>query len=192
MPVLVIEAAEDALPLADALASGGINVLEITLRTAASLDAIEAIRAARPQIVVGAGTVLSPTQCQAAFDAGAQFAVSPGFSARTVALARELGLPFLPGAITPTEVQQCMEAGLDTLKFFPAEVSGGIAMLKSLGSVYPEVQFCPTGGISAGNLQSYLALANVSCVGGSWLAPRQLISGGRWDDITNLAMAATE
>lgn len=192
MPVVVIDEARHALPLADALAAGGMRVIEITLRTTAALDAIEAIRSGRPDMLVGAGTVLSPLQLQAVAEAGAQFAVSPGLTPTLLAAARQPSFPFLPGAITPAEVQLGLEAGYNALKFFPAEAAGGTRMLASFASVYPELAFCPTGGINADNVGDYLSLPNVSCVGGSWVAPRKLVIDQDWNEITRLARAALE
>ncbi len=184
MPVLTIRDASTALALADALAEGGLRVLEITLRSAEAVDAIEAVRSSRPELIVGAGTVLSPTQMQAVADAGAQFAVSPGLTHTLAQAATRSALPYLPGVVTAGEIQFAMEHGLDALKFFPATPAGGPKLLSSYASVFPEVRFCPTGGIGPDNMADYLGLPNVACIGGSWLAPSRLIEQGDWAAIT--------
>lgn len=190
MPVVVVEDAEQAVPLARALVEGGLPGIEITLRTPAALDAIERVAQEVPEAVVGAGTVVNGEQARAAAQAGARFLVSPGC---TPTLAREMadtGLPALPGVATVSEAMALLELGLTELKFFPAEASGGAAFLKSLIGPLPQVRFCPTGGITARSAQSYLALANVGCVGGSWLTPAALVREGRWDEVTRLAREA--
>ncbi len=191
MPVLTIQRVEDAVPLADALAAGGLRVLEITLRTDAAIDAISAIRETRPTLVVGAGTVLTPKQMGAVSTAGGQFAVSPGLTATLVEAAEECEMPYLPGVVTAGEIQHAMEAGLDALKFFPAAAAGGPGLLKNYASVFPQAIFCPTGGIRLDNMRDYLGLKNVGCVGGSWIAPRQLVDDGDWAAIERLARQAT-
>jgi 2-dehydro-3-deoxyphosphogluconate aldolase/(4S)-4-hydroxy-2-oxoglutarate aldolase len=188
--VATLERAEDARPLAAALAAGGVRVLEVTLRTRAALAAIEAIALQCPEVVVGAGTVLAPGDFAAAADAGARFAVSPGFTARLAAAAHDSPLPWLPGVATASEVMAALDAGLERLKFFPAEAAGGPAALRALGAVFPNARFCPTGGIDAGNAARYLALANVDCVAGSWLAPMQALAGRDWRAVEALASAA--
>jgi 2-dehydro-3-deoxyphosphogluconate aldolase/(4S)-4-hydroxy-2-oxoglutarate aldolase len=190
IPVIVIERASDAVPMAKALLEGGMRVLEVTLRSAAALPAIEAMARALPDAIVGAGTVLNRDDASRARAAGAAFAVSPGYTRELGAACAELGLPLLPGAATATEVMTALDGGYDFLKFFPAEASGGIAMLKSLGGPFPGVAFCPTGGVSSGNLENYLALANVTCVGGSWLTPPDLVRRGDWAAVTALCRSA--
>lgn len=186
VPVLTIEDAAQAVPLARALLEGGIGVVEVTLRTAAALDAIAAM-AGVPGMVVGAGTVLTPSQYEAVATAGARFVVSPGSSEAVLDAAARSGVPFLPGAATPSEVLALLEQGYRLQKFFPAEPAGGIPMLKALAAPIPDVRFCPTGGIGIGNARDYLALPNVVCVGGSWLTPAPALAAGDWRSITALA-----
>ncbi|MEV6442363.1 bifunctional 4-hydroxy-2-oxoglutarate aldolase/2-dehydro-3-deoxy-phosphogluconate aldolase [Amycolatopsis sp. NPDC051716] len=169
MPVVVIDDADDAVPTARALLAGGIGVIELTLRTPAALSAIERVAAEVPDIVIGAGTVVSPDQAKQAADAGAQFLVTPGCTDAVVDACFESGLPFLPGASTVSEAMRLAERGLSALKFFPAEASGGVAYLKSIAGPLPSLKFCPTGGITVASAPSYLALPNVGCIGGSWL-----------------------
>jgi 2-dehydro-3-deoxyphosphogluconate aldolase/(4S)-4-hydroxy-2-oxoglutarate aldolase len=192
IPVIVINDAAQAVPLAKALMGGGIRVLEVTLRTRAALDAVRAIRANVPDAIVGTGTVLSHEDVQASVAAGARFGVSPGSSPKLLAAVRDAGLPFLPGAMTPSEVLAAREAGFRALKLFPATQAGGVGMLKALGSVFPDVKFCPTGGIDANNAAEYLALPNVACVGGSWLVPADLMKAGDWNAIKGLAQTASQ
>lgn len=190
MPVLVIERADDAVPLARALAQGGLRVLEVTLRTPAALSAIAHIARALPGVNVGAGTVLNRADLHAAMDAGARFAVSPGYTAELARAVQEAGVPWLPGAMTASEVMQALQAGYDRLKFFPAREAGGPAMLRALAGPFPEVKFCPTGGITAESASEYFALDNVVCVGGSWVAPKAAIDTRDWATITRLAQQA--
>ncbi len=190
MPVIVLEELAHAVPLARALVAGGLPVLEVTLRTPVALDGLRAIRREVPGAVVGAGTITSPADLDAAMDAGASFGVSPGATPALLAHARTRGLPFLPGVMTPSEVVQALAHGFSALKFFPAEAAGGIRMLKSLAGPFPAVRFCPTGGIDAANAAAYLALPNVACVGGSWVAPAALVRAGDWAGITALARGA--
>ncbi|HWY72106.1 MAG TPA: bifunctional 4-hydroxy-2-oxoglutarate aldolase/2-dehydro-3-deoxy-phosphogluconate aldolase [Burkholderiaceae bacterium] len=190
IPVIVLERAADAVPLARALLSGGLPVIEVTLRTDAALEAIRAIAREVPQAIVGAGTVRGRADLDAARDAGARFAVSPGATAELLAAGRESGLPLLPGAMTPSEVIAAVAAGYDTLKFFPAVQAGGVEMLKALAGPFPHVKFCPTGGISLASAPDYLALPNVCCVGGSWIAPPASIHAADWASITRLALQA--
>ena len=189
IPVLVLDDVACAPALAKALVAGGLPALEVTLRTAAALDAIRAMADVEGGIV-GAGTLLTPADIRAAKDAGATFGVSPGATPRLVAAAAEIGLPLLPGAATASEVMTLWEQGYDMLKFFPAEAAGGVAALKSIGAPIPQVGFCPTGGITTENAASYLALPNVICAGGSWVAPKAKIAAGDWAGITALARAA--
>ena len=189
VPVVVLDDAADAAALAGALVSGGLPVAEVTFRTAAAPDAIRAM-AARGDILVGAGTVLTPAQVDEAVAAGAQYVVSPGLSRAVVERCREHGVQPLPGAVTATEVQAALELGLDTVKFFPAGTSGGAAAIKGLSAPFGGVRFVPTGGIGPANLSDYLSIAAVAAVGGSWMAPRDLVAAGRFDEIARLAAAA--
>lgn len=190
MPVIVIDDATHALPMAEALREGGVTVLEITLRTDAALTAISQISKALPDVVVGAGTVLSAAQLQRVADAGARFAVSPGLTDSLLTAAKSSRIPLLPGAVTASEIQLAMEHGLDTLKFFPAETAGGVPMLKAFNGPFNQLRFCPTGGISVSNAGQYLALPNVACVGGSWLTPAAEMKAGNWRALTELARAS--
>lgn len=191
IPVIVIEDAVHAVPLARALVAGGVRVLEVTLRTTAALAAIEAIAREVPGAIVGAGTVCSAADAQAALDAGAVFAVSPGYTSALGEACRTIGLPLLPGAATASEVMAAMADGLEFLKFFPAEAAGGVAMLKSLAGPFPSMRFCPTGGLTPANAPSYLALSNVVVCGGSWLTPADALRQGDWSRITQLARATS-
>jgi len=191
IPVIVLEDAASAVPLARALAAGGVRVLEITLRTAAAPEAIRAIRAEVEDVVLGAGTILSPVDLERTLALGVDFGVSPGTTPSLLAEVRRCGLPFLPGVASASEVMGAMESGFDRLKFFPAEQAGGIAMLRALSGPFPGAAFCPTGGIGPGNVEQYLAQPNVRCVGGSWLAPAAAIREREWSRITDLARAAS-
>ncbi len=190
IPVLVIDDPETAVPLCQALVEGGLKALEITLRTDAAMESIRLIKTALPDAIVGVGTVNSIQQLEDCAEAKVDFMVSPGFHQPLLDAAREADIPYLPAAATAGEVLRALNAGLDSLKFFPAAAAGGITMLKALAGPYAEVQFCPTGGINEGNFRDYLALPNVTCVGGSWVAPGKLISAGNWDEIRQLAVAA--
>ena len=189
IPVLVLDDAASAAALAHALVAGGLPALEVTLRTPAALDAIRAMADVAGGIV-GAGTLLNPDDIRAAKDAGARFGVSPGATPRLIAASIEIGLPLLPGAATASEVMALWEQGYDMMKFFPAETAGGAPALKAIGAPIPHVSFCPTGGITPANAPSYLALPNVICAGGSWVAPKNMIASGDWAGITALAAAA--
>lgn len=189
--VLTIEQASDAVPLAQALVAGGVTVLEVTLRTADAWAAIAAIADAVPEAVVGAGTVLSPHDLDSAQRAGARFAVSPGLTEPLIAAAAMSALPFLPGVATASELMRGLDAGLDHFKFFPAEAAGGPAVLKALNAPFAQCRFCPTGGVTSQNAPGYLALPNVLCVGGGWIAPAEAIDAKAWDRITDLARAAS-
>lgn len=189
IPVIVIDDADDAEPLAQALVRGGLPVLEVTLRTPAALAAMRAMVQV-PGAIVGAGTVLDAGQLQAAVQAGAQFLVSPGYSDGVRVAAQAAGVPWLPGTATAGEVMRAREAGCTRLKFFPAEQAGGVEMLKALGSVFRDVRFCPTGGITLAKAQQYLALPNVACVGGSWVLPKALVAQRDWAAIERLAAEA--
>ncbi|WP_275291454.1 bifunctional 4-hydroxy-2-oxoglutarate aldolase/2-dehydro-3-deoxy-phosphogluconate aldolase [Amycolatopsis sp. La24] len=190
MPVVVIDDVDDAVPTARALLAGGIGVIELTLRTPVALTAIERVAAEVPDIVVGAGTVTSPEQAKQAADAGAKFLVTPGCTDSVLDAAFATGLPFLPGAATVSEAMRLAERGLSALKFFPAEASGGAALLKSIAGPLPELQFCPTGGISVSSAPSYLALPNVGCIGGSWLTPAKLLAAKDFAAVEKLAAEA--
>jgi 2-dehydro-3-deoxyphosphogluconate aldolase/(4S)-4-hydroxy-2-oxoglutarate aldolase len=190
IPVIVLEDAADAVPLARALLAGGLPVLEVTLRTEAALAGIRAIAREVPQAIVGAGTVLGSDDLAAAREAGAHFAVSPGATAALFEAGRSGGLPLLPGVMTPSEVAAALAAGYDTLKFFPAAQAGGVEMLKALAGPFPRVKFCPTGGITLASALDFLALPNVCCVGGSWITPAASIRASDWTSITRLARQA--
>lgn len=189
VPVLVIDDLASAADLARALVAGGLPALEVTLRTPQALEAIRAM-AAVPGGMVGAGTLLTPEDVRAAKAAGARFGVSPGATDRLLAACEAEGLPLLPGAATATEVMALLEKGYTVQKFFPAEAAGGAPALKAIGAPIPQVRFCPTGGIGPANARDYLALANVICVGGSWVAPKDLVARGDWPGIEALARAA--
>lgn len=190
IPVLKIERAEIAVPLARALARGGLPAVEITLRTAEAIEAIRRVAAEVPEAVVGAGTILSPRQFDEAAAAGARFIVSPGGTKALFEAARDSEVPLLPGAVTSSEIMAARDEGYSLLKFFPAEQAGGAALLKALASPLAGIRFCPTGGIGAKNAREYLSLSNVICVGGSWVAPDNLVSAAKWDAIEDLAREA--
>lgn len=190
IPVLVIEDAAHAVPLARALTAGGLPVLEITLRTDAAMDSIRRIAAEVPEAVVGAGTVLSARDLAAARAAGARFAISPGATEALLAATRDDGLPFLPGVATASEVMRGLEAGLTHFKAFPAATIGGPAAVAAFGGPFPQARFCPTGGVKPDNAGDYLRLPNVLCVGGTWLAPRDAVAAGDWGRIEDLARTA--
>lgn len=190
IPVLQIANLADAVPLARALASGGLPAIEITLRTPDALDAIRLVVDEVEEAIVGAGTILSPRQYDKATGAGAKFIVSPGTTIELLEAARSNEVPFLPGASTPSEVMSMREEGYSVLKFFPAEQSGGVPFLKALASPLSAARFCPTGGISPKNARDYLNLPNVICVGGSWVAPEKLVAAGDWAGIEELARQA--
>ena len=180
---------DDVLPLADALADGGLGVIEVTLRTAAGLSAIAELRQKRPNLIVGAGTVWNPSDYVLASEHGAQFVVSPGTTDELFAHAANASVPWLPGGQTVTELARIQQAGYGWAKFFPADASGGVAAVVAIGDVLPALKLCATGGIHAGNAQDYLALPNVACVAGSWVAPARLIAARDWPAITTLARA---
>ncbi len=190
IPVIVLQRVQDAVPLAEALLAGGVKVLEVTLRTPVALQCIEAIARALPEALVGAGTIRNAADAQAAVDAGSRFAVSPGYTAEVGAACRSLGLPLLPGVATASEVMAASADGLSFLKFFPAMQAGGIPMLKALGGPFPDIVFCPTGGISLETAPQFLALPNVKVCGGSWLTPADAVAAGDWARITRLAREA--
>lgn len=190
VPVMVIENLEDAVPLAKALVEGGLKVLEITLRTAPALEAIAAIKESVPDAIVGAGTIINTETLQASLDAGAEFIVTPGSTPAIIDAAQASGVPILPGVNTPSEAMVLLEKGIAAMKFFPAEAAGGIPMLKSIAGPLPQITFCPTGGVNPKNAQEYLALPNVACVGGSWMAPTDMVKAKKWEEIKQLAAEA--
>jgi 2-dehydro-3-deoxyphosphogluconate aldolase/(4S)-4-hydroxy-2-oxoglutarate aldolase len=192
--VAVIDNAEDAVPLAEALLAGGLNVIEVTFRTASAAKSVAAIRQALPAAHVGAGTLLSSDQVKQAIDAGAQFGVSPGLSESVLQTAHTHNFPFFPGVITPTEVTRALELGWKQLKFFPAEAAGGVNMLKALAGPFGHtgVKFIPTGGITAASLPDYLAVPQVAAIGGSWMADRKLVAKKDWARITSLTAEAIQ
>ncbi len=185
VPVVAVESVESAIPFADALIAGGLPIAEITFRTAAAAEVIKVLSAERPELLIGAGTVTTPEQARAAQECGATFAVAPGFNPRVVRTALEIGLPFSPGVMTPSDIEGAVEAGVTTLKFFPAGAAGGIPMLRSLAAPYSHlgVRFIPTGGVSLDNLADYLGESSVMAAGGTWLARKEAISAGNWDEI---------
>jgi 2-dehydro-3-deoxyphosphogluconate aldolase/(4S)-4-hydroxy-2-oxoglutarate aldolase len=187
IPVIVLQRLEDAVPLAEALLAGGVKVLEVTLRTPVALRCIEAIARAVPDAIVGAGTLRNVADAESALDAGARFGVSPGFTSQLGHACRNLGLPLLPGVASASEVMAANADGYDFLKFFPASAIGGVPLLKALAGPFPDVAFCPTGGIGPDNAAQYLALPNVKVCGGSWLTPADAVSSGDWARITRLA-----
>ena len=190
VPVIIIEDAKLAVPLARALVKGGLKAIEITMRTPAALDAIKAVAEEVEGAVAGAGTILNAAQFEAAVEAGSQFIVSPGTTQELIDAAADSDIPLLPGAATASEVMGLREEGYQVLKFFPAEQAGGAAYLKSLSSPLAGTLFCPTGGISLSNARDYLSLPNVVCVGGSWVAPKELVAKGDWAGIEKLAAEA--
>ncbi len=192
VPVAVVDAVEDAVTLARTLAGAGLPVLEITLRTAVALSAIQAIRRECPEVLVGAGTVLEPAQVRAAIEAGARFGVSPGVNDQVIEAARGAGWTFVPGVMTPSEIERALGHGCRLQKFFPAEPAGGVKLLKALAGPYAHtgVRFVPLGGVQAENMAAYLALPMVAAVGGSWLCERGAIQGRRWEEIATVTRAA--
>ena len=192
VPVVVLDRAESAEPLAEALLAGGLDIMEITFRTAAAEESIRRIAARFPEILLGAGTLLDDDQVSRAKDAGAVFRLAPGLNRRTVAKAAEVGLRFSPGVMTPGEVEEALSLGCKLLKFFPAEAAGGTAMLKSLAGPYGHtgVKFIPTGGVTSGNLADYLKVPVVAAIGGSWMVDKQLVNEGKWEEITRLTREA--
>jgi 2-dehydro-3-deoxyphosphogluconate aldolase/(4S)-4-hydroxy-2-oxoglutarate aldolase len=190
MPVVTIETADQAVPLAHALLEGGLAAIEITLRTPAGLPGIETIARHVPQMAVGAGTVLSPADLHAVAGAGASFALSPGSTPDLLAAAKTSPIPLVPGVATASEVMAVLAAGMTTMKLFPASMVGGVPMLRALAGPLSEAMFCPTGGVSLDNAAAYLAEPNVLCVGGTWIAPLDLIRAGNWAEITARAAAA--
>ncbi|GGD64191.1 bifunctional 4-hydroxy-2-oxoglutarate aldolase/2-dehydro-3-deoxy-phosphogluconate aldolase [Lacimicrobium alkaliphilum] len=192
VPVLVIKEVAHAVPLAKALIEGGIRVLEVTLRTPAALDVIREIADKVPEAMIGAGTVTNAAQLKEVAEAGAKFAISPGLTTELLEAGNEANIALIPGVSSISELMKGRDLGYTHFKFFPAEASGGIKALKSIGGPFPDVVFCPTGGISANNYLDYLALPNVRCVGGSWLAPDDVVEAGNWSRITELATQAVK
>jgi len=192
VPVLVIKKLEHAVPLAKALIAGGINILEVTLRTPVALEAIELIAKELPDAMIGAGTVTNAEQLQQVTDVGAKFAISPGMTAELLAAGQAGSIALIPGISSTSDLMRARDAGYTHLKFFPAEAVGGVKAIKSIAGPFPDMVFCPTGGISLSNYHDYLALPNIHCVGGSWLAPDALMDAGDWDAITQLAKEAVE
>jgi len=190
VPVIVIHDLAHAVPLADALVAGGLPVLEVTLRTPVGLAAVEAMRRAVPEAIVGVGTISTPEQFAQSVRAGAQFGVSPGLTPALIETSRKIDLPFLPGVMTASELMRARDAGFRHCKLFPAQQAGGTGMLRALHAVFPDVGFCPTGGVSLDNAVEYLSLPNVLCVGGSWVAPSALMQAGDWLAIRKLAQQA--
>jgi len=191
IPVLKVRNVADAVPLARALAKGGLRMIEITLRTKDALEAIRRVAGEVEDAAVGAGTILNPKQFDEAAAAGSKFIVSPGLTTSLISASANSPVPLLPGTITPGEIMTALEAGIDFLKFFPAEQAGGTTFLRNLHSPFAAARFCPTGGISALNAEEYLAVPNVVCVGGSWVAPEDMIRDGRWEVIESLAREAS-
>ena len=191
VPVVVLNDADDALPLADALIKGGLPCAEVTFRTDAAEESIRRICESFPDMLVGAGTVLTTEQVERAHKAGAKFIVSPGFDPEIIDCCISIGLPVLPGCITPSEIAQAVKRGLKVVKFFPAEQSGGVAMIKAMAAPYSMVKFMPTGGISTKNLADYLSCDKILCCGGSWMVKEDLIRSGSFDKITDMTREAT-
>ncbi|VVE86088.1 bifunctional 4-hydroxy-2-oxoglutarate aldolase/2-dehydro-3-deoxy-phosphogluconate aldolase [Pandoraea bronchicola] len=191
VPVLQFDSVEQGEQVSRALLAGGVRVLEITLRTPAAMDVIRHVAGLSDELIVGVGTLTRPEEMAQAVAAGARFGVSPGYTPALGAAAKAAGLPLLPGVVTPSDILAALADGYETVKFFPAEPSGGVPMLKALYGPFRQVRFCPTGGISAESAPSYLAQPNVVCVGGSWLTPKALVDAKDWDSITRLARAAT-
>ncbi len=186
IPVVVIEDIKDAVPLAQSLVEGGIQIIEVTLRSSCALEAIELIAKNVPKMRVGAGTILNPTQLEQAQNRGAEFLISPGLTIKLLEHAKKKDMPLIPGVSSSSEVMQALELGYNALKFFPAEYCGGVKLLNAFNGPFKGVKFCPTGGISIDNMHSYLNLENVLCVGGSWLTPKNLIQNKEWDKITEI------
>lgn len=192
IPVLTVTRLAQAVPLAEALVAGGLTVLEVTLRSPIALEVISAMRRAVPDAIVGVGTLVRPEQFAQAADAGAQFGVSPGLTAALAAASASVDYPLLPGVMTPSELLAARALGFSTCKLFPAQQAGGIGMLKALHAVFPDVAFCPTGGVSRQNAAEFLAQPNVLCVGGSWVAPRDALEAGDWQQVRDLAADAAK
>ncbi len=194
VPVVVLDCANDAEPLAEALLAGGLDIMEITFRTDAAEESIRRIAKSFPEVLLGAGTLLDADQVKRAKDAGAVFGLAPGLNPATIATAKEVDLQFSPGVMTPSEIEQALSLDCKLLKFFPAEAAGGVKMLKSLAGPYAHtgVKFTPTGGITSDNLQDYLKLPVVAAIGGSWMVDKKLVIGGKWKEITEITKHALE
>lgn len=192
IPVIALDNAEDIIPLGKTLAENGLPAAEITFRSDAAVEAIRLLRQAQPDMLIGAGTVLNREQAIVAKEAGATFVVSPGFNINTVKACQEIGIEIIPGVNNPSTVEAALEAGLTTLKFFPAEASGGINMLKSLLGPYGQIQLMPTGGINVNNVKDYLAIDGVYACGGTWMVDKKMINEGRWEEIGRLAREAAD
>ena len=192
VPVVVLEKAEDAVPTARAMAAGGVDTMEITFRTACAPEAIKAVAENCPEVLVGAGTVLNLEQAKLAVEMGAKFIVSPGFSEEVVAWCVENGIPVTPGCVTPTEIMAALKHGLKVIKFFPANVYGGLNAMKNLAAPFVGIKFLPTGGVNASNIREYIGAPFIHAVGGSWVCPKADISAGNWDKITTLCREARQ
>lgn len=192
IPVIAIDNAADAVPLAKALSAGGLSAAEVTFRTEAAADAIAAIAEACPDVLLGAGTVLNVDQCKRALAAGAKFIVSPGYNPELVDYCLSVNVPVLPGCVNASDMTRAVNAGLSIVKFFPAEASGGIAFLKSLAPVFPKLSFLPTGGVNTGNLSDYMNFNRIIACGGTWMVKKDLIAGHQWDTITKICREAVD
>ena len=192
IPVIIVDELAQAVPLAEALVAGGVRVLEVTLRTPVALEAIRAMAKSVKDAIVGVGTISRPEDFEAARAAGAVFGVSPGLTPALIEAQKKSGLPLLPGTMTPSDMIAARAAGFTELKLFPAQQAGGLGMLKAIGSVFPDITFCPTGGVTVETAPDFLALPNVACVGGSWLTPKDAVAKGDWQRITDLARAASQ
>lgn len=190
VPVLVINKVEDALPIAEALLAADVKVLEVTLRTPAALDVVSTIAKELPEAIIGTGTVANRHQLQQSIDAGAKFAISPGLTQDLLQAGNESNIALIPGIASISELMNAADFGYDHLKFFPAEASGGVNAIKSIGGPFPDITFCPTGGINLKNVRDYLVLSNVACCGGSWLVPNNAVESKDWSAITKLAKDA--
>ena len=190
VPVLVINKVEEALPIAEALLAADVKVLEVTLRTPAALDVISTIAKELPEAIIGSGTVTNRQQLQQSYDAGAKFAISPGLTKDLLQAGNEGNIALIPGISSISELMDGADYGYDHLKFFPAEASGGVKAIKSIGGPFPDIRFCPTGGINLNNVSDYLALPNVVCCGGSWLVSSDIVNNKNWSEITKLANQA--
>ena len=192
VPVVVLDDTKDAVPTARALLAGGVDVMEITFRTAAAADSIRAVRESCPEMLVGAGTVITLDQCKQALECGAKFIVSPGFDPEVVSWCAERNVPITPGCVTPTEIMAAMKRGLNVVKFFPAGVYGGLKAMKTLSAPFGGIKFIPTGGVDAKNLKEYLEAPFIHAVGGSWLCPKKEITAGNFDAVRALCREASE
>ncbi len=190
VPVVVLDKAEDAVPTANAMAAGGVDTMEITFRTACAPEAIKAVAENCPHVLVGAGTIINLEQCKLAVEMGAKFIVSPGFSEEVVAWCVENGIPVAPGCVTPTEIMGALKYGLKMIKFFPANVYGGLNAMKNLSAPFVGIKFLPTGGVNAANIKEYIDAPFIHAVGGSWVCPKAEIAAGNWEKITQLCLEA--